>query len=111
MSLIQCKLCGCVDNTAYATTRNSFNDTVFDWPKDLKKGESLCCACSPKKYLSTGRPYTTLEGFPKGEWHNKFTRTFLPKGMFFTNVKGNLSHKETLEEDYTPYILEREEGK
>lgn len=30
-----------------------------------------------------------------GEWHGKFKRKFLPKGLFKTNRVGNLEHKET----------------
>lgn len=108
MSLIQCENCGCVDNTVY--TVKPFFAKSYDWSyAPDRKGKLLCCACGPSKY-DNGEPVTYYNKFPFGEWHNQFNREFLPKGKFFTNDVGNLEHKETGEQDYRPYILEKEEG-
>ena len=59
----------------------------------------LCSACGPSKCSDgTDSEY--------GEWHNQFPRTFLPKGMFVTNLVGNLAHKETGDEDFRKYEIE-----
>ena len=59
----------------------------------------LCSACGP----STNSDGTDSE---YGKWHNRFPRTFLPKGMFVTNRVGNLAHKETGDEDFRKYEIE-----
>lgn len=41
----------------------------------------------------------------KGEWHGKFRKLLLPKGMFVTNRQGNLAHKETGETDLVKYEI------
>lgn len=40
-----------------------------------------------------------------GEWHGRFPRLMLPKGMFITNGEGNLEHKETGETDLKKYEI------
>lgn len=112
MSLIQCDNCGCVDNTSYCHGgyRSRFQNENYDWSyAPERKGMTLCCACGPSKFKS-GMLMNHYGRFFMGAWHNQFKREFLPKGMFFTNDVGNLEHKETGEQDYRPYVLEKEEG-
>lgn len=35
-----------------------------------------------------------------GKWHGRFPKTLLPKGMFVTDLKGNLAHRETGDTDF-----------
>lgn len=100
MALFQCENCGCVDNTACTDRGFTLIDAdKYDWTgiEDLK-GMMLCSACGPSKFH---------DGSPArgGGWHGRFSRTFLPKGMFETNSVGNLCHKETKSEDYWPYEI------
>jgi hypothetical protein len=77
MSLFQCEICGCVENTACSN---------YYW--DKSNGDlGRCSACDPDF----------------GKWHGRFARTFLPIGMFQTAKNGNLEHKETGEQDYHKY--------
>lgn len=98
MSLFQCQHCGCVENTALSSqgfTRTDF----FEWTGiEDRKGKKLCSVCAPTKY-SDGSPTEF------GKWHDRFSRTFLPLGMFRTNDKGNLAHIETGDEDYRKYAI------
>ena len=50
----------------------------------------LCSACDPDI----------------GEWHGLFPRTYLPKGMFVTNQRGNLAHIETGDENASAYAIQ-----
>lgn len=95
MSLFQCENCGCVENTACCNyhVRNSENCTHKE---DL--GKKLCSACDKPTYPS-GEPNNS------GKWHNRFSRTLLPIGMFETNQEGNLAHKETGDTDYRKYEI------
>jgi len=105
MSLFQCEVCGCVENTALACQGIGDTDFImrwFDWKGfEDRKGKLLCSACAPTKY-SDG----VLTGY--GKWHNEFTRTFLPLGKFKTNGVGNLEHIETGDEDYSKYDIRGE---
>lgn len=99
MSLFQCQVCGCVENTALAA-QGFVNgmDKYFDWSyAPERKGLRLCSVCGPSSY----RDGKTTE---YGKWHNRFPREFLPHGVFETNRVGNLSHIETGSEDYRPYV-------
>ena len=100
MSLFQCENCGCRENTALSAQGFSMMDHLFDWSynPDLK-GRLLCSACGPTHYNDGNQT-------KYGKWHNQFPRTFLPKGMFFTNSVGNLEHKETGSDRIMQYAIE-----
>ncbi|TCD20943.1 hypothetical protein E0D81_09020 [Lelliottia amnigena] len=102
MSLFQCENCGCCENTALSSQGfNGFFEKLYDWSyAPERKGMKLCSACGPVKY-SDG------DETEYGDWHGKFDRTYLPKGMFFTNRVGNLEHKETGSDDFRMYALEK----
>lgn len=107
MSLFQCDNCGCVENTALASQgfKAEYIQKIFDW-SDIpeRKGMLLCSDCGPTQY----RDGKETEF---GKWHNKFDRTFLPKGMFKTNREGNLEHRETGNTNYQEYaLLNKPEG-
>lgn len=99
-SLFQCQVCGCAENTALASQGcDGYAIKFFDWTGiEDRKGKKLCSVCAPMKY-SDGAPTAY------GKWHDRFTRTFLPLGMFVTNDKGNLAHRETGDENYRGYAL------
>jgi len=102
MSLFQCEVCGCVENTALSSQGiKGFAERLFDWKGfEERKGKLLCSVCAPTKFT---------DGTPTeyGKWHNKFNRKFLPIGMFKTNKVGNLEHIETGSEDYNKYTLNK----
>ncbi|MNF51123.1 hypothetical protein D3C84_324350 [compost metagenome] len=104
MSLFQCQLCGCAENTALSYQGFAPMAKYFDWAglEDLK-GKLLCSACGPIHH-SDGTPTE------KAGWHGRFPRVFLPLGMFKTNSVGNLAHIETGDEDFRKYGIAREEG-
>ncbi|MDA8485113.1 hypothetical protein NNO07_18765 [Pseudomonas resinovorans] len=99
MSLFQCEVCGCCENTALSFQGCSFVE-VYDWSyAPERQGKRLCSVCGPLKYrdgTSTGL----------GQWHGEFRRVFLPLGMFVTNQRGNLAHKDTGDENYRAYAIE-----
>lgn len=98
MSLFQCDICGCVENTALAGQGipEAVHD-CFDWTGiEDRMGKQLCSEHAPSKY-SDGSPSKY------GKWHGIFKQTFLPIGMFKTNREGNLSHIETGDTDYRKY--------
>lgn len=102
MSLFQCENCGCCENTALAGPVIRFMSEIFDWTGiEHLRGKELCSVCAPQKY----RDGTSTE---YGKWHNVFERTFLPKGKFFTNNKGNLEHIETGSEDFKKYRINKD---
>ena len=84
MSLFQCELCGCRENTATCNywTRNDQGSAC--------KGRKLCSACDPDI----------------GKWHDEFRRLFLPVGMFRTAANGNLENIETGSQDTQMYAVE-----
>ena len=93
MSLFQCDVCGCMDNTALAIGEplagSKSYAKIFDWNGMKERiGKELCSACAPSFYSDGAKT-------KMGKWHNQFNRYFLDKGMFFTNSDGNLEHKET----------------
>ena len=97
MSLFQCEVCGCVENTALsyqgcALMADSFN---WDYAPD-REGKLVCSACGPVKFAK-GQP-TKL-----GKWHDQFDRHYLPKGQFETNNRGDLVLKGT-GESYESFI-------
>jgi len=106
MSLFQCEICGCCENTALAAQgfKIEFIQRCFDWSGiEDKKGKFLCSACGPTQY----RDGNATEF---GKWHGEFERMFLPMGMFKTNRVGNLEHIETGEEDIRKYIIKDSAG-
>jgi len=101
MSLFQCEVCGCCENTALAAQgfKISFMQQLFDWSyAPERKGLLLCSACGPVKYRS-GAPTEY------GKWHDEFPRNFLPMGQFKTNDRGNLEHIEYGDEDFMAYEI------
>lgn len=91
MSLFQCYECGCRENTA---TCNFWSNmpTEGQWSGVEAKPWMLCSACDPEI----------------GQWHDQFPRLYLPKGMFITNKRGNLAHRETGDENVKAYAIEQE---
>lgn len=100
MSLYQCEVCGCCENTALAAQGFTWMADLFDWSyAPEREGKRLCSACGPVMYRDrTPTKY--------GKWHDQFERVFLPLGMFVTNCRGNLAHHETGDEDFRKYRIE-----
>ena len=119
MSLFQCHLCGCVENSSCTSGYHSRDEFLKRSPEayasyrkilGLKEGEpypALCSVCvpawftedgeygvgpRPPGYKSEGKKYSDRDG----TWHGRFERTFLPKGCYHTDEEGNLRHIETL---------------
>lgn len=101
MSLFQCEVCGCCENTALSAQGfHGIFTRYFDWSyAPERKGKQLCSACGPVKYID-GRQSEF------GQWHDVFPRVFLPLGQFCTNKAGNLEHVATGSEDYLSFRLE-----
>lgn len=100
MSLFQCEVCGCCENTALSWQGFRMFSDELDWNyAPEREGKLLCSACGPK-HFKNGEPTNC------GRWHDKFERVFLPLGMFVTNCRGNLAHAETGDENYRAYALE-----
>ena len=99
MSLFQCEVCGCVENTtcAFQGIKPMADEFDFTGIED-RKDKLLCSACAPTKFEDG----TSTE---LGGWHGEFQRRFLPLGMFKTNKVGNLEHIETGEENYLNYEI------
>lgn len=89
MSLFQCYECGCLENTA---TCNFWSRIPDDgkWRGVPARPWMLCSACDPDI----------------GQWHDRFPRVYLPKGMFITNQRGNLAHIETGDENTSAYAIQ-----
>lgn len=99
MSLFQCEVCGCRENTALACQGFYWMTDLFDWSyAPDREGKKLCSACGPTHYKS-GKPSEW------GSWHGKFERVFLPLGMFKTGRRGGLAHIETGDVDYHKYAI------
>ena len=90
MSLFQCDVCGCVENTALSMQGcDGYAATFFDWAGfEDRKGKKLCSACAPTKYKD-GKP----SGL--GVWHGEFDRRYFPIGQYKTGRDGNLELKGT----------------
>lgn len=101
MSLFQCEVCGCCENTALACQGcDGYAEEFFDWTGiEDKRGKKLCSACAPTKYADGNAT-------EYGKWHGRFQRTFLPLGMFKTAKNGNLAHIETGDEDFKKYAIQ-----
>lgn len=76
MSLFQCYVCGCRENTA---TSNFWVRMEGKWRGLPSQTWMLCSACDPRIR----------------EWHGEFERVHLPMGEFCTNAQGNLEHIAT----------------
>lgn len=101
MSLFQCEVCGCCENTALACQGFRYIEDCFDWDYEPeRKGLRLCSACGPVQYANSDGPTKY------GVWHNQFDRVFLPLGMFVTNRVGNLAHKDTGDENFRAYAIQ-----
>lgn len=102
MSLFQCEICGCCENTSLALQGFAWMADLFDWAyAPDREGNRLCSACGPTHYRNGERT-------KYGEWHGQFERVFLPLGMFVTNQRGNLAHKETGDENFRAYAIKAE---
>lgn len=103
MSLFQCQLCGCCENTALAGQGcNGYAETFYDWTGiEDRKGKKLCSACAPTQYAGGEGPTQF------GKWHGEFERVFLPMGMFRTARDGNLEHIETGNQEFRRDALRR----
>lgn len=102
MSLFQCEVCGCRENTALSWHGfRMFRDDI-DWAyAPEREGLRLCSACGPTQFKS-GEPTDC------GVWHGQFERVFLPLGMFVTSQRGGLAHKDTGDENYRAYAIDQE---
>lgn len=102
MSLFQCQVCGCVENTALSFQGCPMWPDSFDWAGiEDREGKRVCSACAPEKFkdgTSTGL----------GNWHGRFDRTYLPLGMFKTNKKGNVEHVVTGDENFRAHAIKTE---
>lgn len=101
MSLFQCEVCGCCENTALSC--QGFKDMAgsFNWlyaPE--REGLKICSACGPTHYR-TGDPCKF------GKWHDVFERVFLPLGEFKTNERGDLEHIATGSIDIDKFAIKQ----
>ena len=87
MSIYQCQVCGCAENTALGWYHCRHMENL-NKPEDL--GIAKCSACAPTEYPS-GEKHKEFNG----EWHGEYKRNFLPHGEFFINEVGNLEHLHT----------------
>lgn len=100
MSLFQCEVCGCCENTALACQGFKGITECFDWAyAPEREGMRLCSACGPALFAGSEGPT------PYGKWHDQFARVFLPLGQFKTNQRGNLEHIETGSEDFRAFAI------
>jgi hypothetical protein len=89
MSLFQCEVCGCCENTALACQGFVYMADCFSWAyAPEREGKRLCSACGPVSYKTEGPTKF-------GKWHDQFERLFLPMGQFKTNDRGDLEHIES----------------
>lgn len=100
MSLFQCGVCGCCENTALAGQGcKGFAEVFYDWTGiEERKGKLLCSACAPPRYKDGTRT-------DFGRWHGQFDRVFLPMGMFRTAKNGNLEHIDTCDQNFRKYAI------
>lgn len=101
MSLFQCQLCGCCENTALSFQGcDGHMADSFDWTGiESRKGKKVCSACAPTNFAG-GKPSKL------GKWHGKFDRVFLPMGEFKTNRVGNLEHIQTGSETFRDFAID-----
>lgn len=100
MSMFQCEVCGCAENTARGVGVFYIQPKIFDWSyAPERKGKKVCSACGPSHY-SDGSP--TRHG---GNWHGKFKRVYYPLGFFKTGPDGNLIHVTAGKVDLSKYVI------
>lgn len=100
MSLFQCEVCGCCENTALSCQGFYWMTDLFDWSyAPEREGKKLCSACGPTHYKSGKQSEW-------GVWHGRFPRVRLPLGAFKTDRQGNLAHVETGDTDYHRYEIQ-----
>lgn len=102
MSLFQCQVCGCCENTALSSQGcKGWFEKLFDWSyAPERKGLLLCSVCAPTHFRDG-------EKTKFGVWHNEFEQTFLPMREFHTNSRGNLEHTETGDEDFMKFEIKK----
>ena len=103
MSLFQCQVCGCVENTALSFQGFQGVEEWFDWTGiEERRGKLVCSACGPSR---------SAEGDETGygKWHGQFERRYLPLGQFKTASDGNLEHIATGSQNYKDYLLTPED--
>lgn len=101
MSLFQCEVCGCCENTALSCQGFKFLPECFDWAyAPEREGMKLCSACGPTKWKAGSST-------DFGKWHGQFDRVFLPKGQFHTNRAGNLEHTASGSEDFRAFAVQQ----
>jgi hypothetical protein len=101
MSMFQCGKCGCVENTACTSFFDGEWTSRFKVPEeDMQYNKlPLCCICAPEHFKS-GEPTQHT-----GEWHNNFSRVFLPLGEYRTNREGNIENIKTGSTDYYKHAI------
>lgn len=103
MSLFQCEVCGCCENTALSCQGFKYIEECFDWAyAPEREGLKICSACGPTHYAGGEGPTKY------GKWHGEFDRVFLPMGEFHTNRAGNLEHNQSGSEDFCLYAIQSE---
>lgn len=102
MSMFQCQVCGCAENTALTACGHAgLNDDCMDWSEHPeRRGKALCSACAPGKH-SDG-----TECDDGGQWHGQFDRIFLAPGEWATNKQGNLEHHTTGATNYRDFQIQ-----
>ena len=100
MSLFQCEVCGCCENTSQGFGHIKMLLPDYDWSyAPERRGLRLCSACGPRCYTD-GTPTDN-----QGQWHGEFPRYFLEMGKWKTNSVGNLAHVETGSEDFPAHVV------
>lgn len=108
MSLFQCDRCGCVENTALSEGGYLISGLVTeDEPPEIVKSYkaavglkeeepfgNYCCVCCPMQFDKKGE-FKIFEEKDRRQWHSDFPRTFLAKGEWETDERGNLRNKKT----------------
>lgn len=71
-----------------------------------------CERCGAKENTALGSFWNQEEKLcsecATGTWHGKFPKRILPLGMFKTNGRGNLQHKENGDTDLSAYEIKGE---
>jgi len=98
MSLFQCEVCGCCENTALSGQGcQGFPEKFYDWSGiEDRKGKKLCSEHAPTCFRDG-----SLTKF--GKWHGQFTQRYYPMGEFKTGNNGNLEHIATGDQEIDKY--------
>lgn len=102
MSLFQCEICGCIENTALSLQGvGTVMSDSFDWTGvEERKGKMLCSEHIQKKFKDGN-----TSGF--GVWHGQFEQRYLPLGKFVRSSDGSLQHKDTGDTEIKKYLVPR----